>query len=589
MSKYEKILGIVVALLAATGLIGAFTDLRVLYVPAVVGMLAAATFYLMQILRQVRRQKRTLELLAESSRMTRRDVASSTDHLENALADQGRQVRAEVVGHSQKIRGFSQEKFLQIGRRDQILQHEVAELRNRLDRLRSDVLASGRETLDAVHDSEKAYRHVADATSRQVRTQVVEERRVVVSAVEKAQKQADLATAGLVTDLERAQQILARKILAHQDALRDAVDAVAEGRSAHMQEALRLSEELAADGARLSAMVSEQADVLADQRTETLKSLDEVLGRTTRAEQKILQQIDGVQSLLQAKVSLNSLASAAQPDEEQNTAIQDVIERPSASVDEVLAGQPGMPDVRALVSSIDGLRAHLDEKERRLLDQQGRETRKLNTAMRAETQDVEALLQLYRSIEPRWIMPSLGRWALNARSMLHLSTLVRDRRPNRILEVGGGSSTIWLGYLCEEIGATMISVDHDGKFLERTRYLVERHGLGHVVETRLGPIEDREIDGAAFSWYAEEAFRDVDGVEFFFVDGPPSSTGKMARFPALPAMLSRLSDDAVVVLDDAERKDEVEAVTRWLERDAGLRVIQEGLSRLAVLERVPGH
>jgi hypothetical protein len=38
----------------------------------------------------------------------------------------------------------------------------------------------------------------------------------------------------------------------------------------------------------------------------------------------------------------------------------------------------------------------------------------------------------------------------------------------------------------------------------------------------------------------------------------------MARFPALPLLRERLSDRAVVVLDDLIRSDEQEIVSRWL-------------------------
>ena len=48
------------------------------------------------------------------------------------------------------------------------------------------------------------------------------------------------------------------------------------------------------------------------------------------------------------------------------------------------------------------------------------------------------------------------------------------------------------------------------------------------------------------------------------VDGPPEKTQSHARYPALPLFYEYLSDEAVVILDDAGRKEESEIVEMWL-------------------------
>ncbi len=124
-------------------------------------------------------------------------------------------------------------------------------------------------------------------------------------------------------------------------------------------------------------------------------------------------------------------------------------------------------------------------------------------------------------------MPSLGRWALDARSMLHLRYLVDDLKPRRVVEFGGGgSSTVWLAYLCERIGAQLTSIDHHPTFLERTRSMLERHGFGGKVDLRLGgELEEHTVGSDTYSWYAREAYADLDEVDLLFIDGPPSTTG----------------------------------------------------------------
>jgi hypothetical protein len=47
------------------------------------------------------------------------------------------------------------------------------------------------------------------------------------------------------------------------------------------------------------------------------------------------------------------------------------------------------------------------------------------------------------------------------------------------------------------------------------------------------------------------------------IDGPPGLTQELARYPALPILLRMLSDDAVILLDDASRTDEAKIVKLW--------------------------
>ena len=48
------------------------------------------------------------------------------------------------------------------------------------------------------------------------------------------------------------------------------------------------------------------------------------------------------------------------------------------------------------------------------------------------------------------------------------------------------------------------------------------------------------------------------------IDGPPETTGPLARYPAGPLLFPRLKPGASIFIDDAHRHDEKEAVARWL-------------------------
>src|SRR5699024_5214599 len=82
---------------------------------------------------------------------------------------------------------------------------------------------------------------------------------------------------------------------------------------------------------------------------------------------------------------------------------------------------------------------------------------KLQIAMYDETQETEALLHLQSRIEPRAVLPSLGRWAMDAKSMLQLVDLFDEVKPKLVVEIGSGTSSVWLGYLAEEGHAQVVS------------------------------------------------------------------------------------------------------------------------------------
>ena len=61
------------------------------------------------------------------------------------------------------------------------------------------------------------------------------------------------------------------------------------------------------------------------------------------------------------------------------------------------------------------------------------------------------------------------------------------------------------------------------------------------------------------------------------------ATGPIARYPAVPVLLDRLSSTAAVVLDDMVRQDEQEVVRRWTSTVTGLAREREFFDRVAVL------
>jgi hypothetical protein len=89
-------------------------------------------------------------------------------------------------------------------------------------------------------------------------------------------------------------------------------------------------------------------------------------------------------------------------------------------------------------------------------------------------------------------------------------------------------------------------------------------------------LRTHDIGVEQFEWY-DLGLVDLpdNSVDFLVIDGPPSTTGALARYPALPLLERMLADEAVIILDDANRMDEVEDVARWFKEYPGLRHLGE--------------
>jgi predicted O-methyltransferase YrrM len=216
--------------------------------------------------------------------------------------------------------------------------------------------------------------------------------------------------------------------------------------------------------------------------------------------------------------------------------------------------------------------------------QQRRLGRDIARNQHAQTAETEALLQLFRDFEPRAPMPSSRvRWAMDPTGLLELLYLIRRKQPKVVLELGSGTSSIWIAYALEKDGGRLIAVDHMKEFADRTQSLLHRHEVNHLAEVRLAALRQLNINGDNFQWYNVDALRDINEIDLLLVDGPPSSLGEMARYPALHALESQLAPNAVVILDDADRPDEQGIVRRWITEVPGLREEPEIFSRVAVL------
>ncbi len=227
-----------------------------------------------------------------------------------------------------------------------------------------------------------------------------------------------------------------------------------------------------------------------------------------------------------------------------------------------------LDEVRAdLAKTGQRVSAALDEADRDRRLQDKRQT----AAVARHVRQTEALIQLYDRIQPRAAMPSAGGWALDPTGVLTLLEVIRQRRPNLVLELGSGTSTLWLGYALQQLGAgRVVAIDHEEHYAALTRANVVAHGLTDHVEVRVAPLTDPGLPEHETPWYDHAVMADLTDIDLLLIDGPPKATGPMARYPAVPKLVGQLAPTAVVALDDVTREDEREVWHRWRDEVEGL-------------------
>lgn len=184
------------------------------------------------------------------------------------------------------------------------------------------------------------------------------------------------------------------------------------------------------------------------------------------------------------------------------------------------------------------------------------------------TQQNQSLLWLYTQFEFTAPLPGMRGWYVSPDFAALLVELLRKHQPEVVLEFGGGTSTMIVAKTLQQLGrGHIITVDAIDHFAEITQQNVNRQGLADYVTVMVAPTTRVELNGRGWMWYDTDILNKIEKADFMIVDGPSqfNSPHRMVRYPALPCMHQRLTDNAVVVLDDTNREDEAMIAKRWQE------------------------
>jgi hypothetical protein len=178
---------------------------------------------------------------------------------------------------------------------------------------------------------------------------------------------------------------------------------------------------------------------------------------------------------------------------------------------------------------------------------------------------VESLLVVHSVLEGKPALSRTRGWAASPDFLAQLASLHHEIQPRQVLECSSGLSSLMLAALMRNQGeGHVFSLEHDPVFAEKTRCMLRQHGLDAWCTVVDAPLQYLELPDWRGQWYSVAGLPADLRVEMLVVDGPPNATGALARFPALPVLGPKFAENAIVVLDDADRPEEAETVRRWL-------------------------
>lgn len=219
---------------------------------------------------------------------------------------------------------------------------------------------------------------------------------------------------------------------------------------------------------------------------------------------------------------------------------------------------------------------------------------RLSVQLRSAAQDIPKEIDSYHyltdTLSPSRRIEPAGGWAAPYTTIARLAQLILDDRvqTKTIVELGGGISTLWLGYAARTSGVGQIySIEHDLRYYEKIKSLINEHNLNKWITLVHSPLSAYSNYQESEKWYSlsgEDWYK--SGIDMLIVDGPPGATSRKARYPAYPFFRPYLRDGALVLLDDVDRPVEWEIGLEWirLQSDLGSLSLFERLGRSTLFE-----
>jgi predicted O-methyltransferase YrrM len=191
--------------------------------------------------------------------------------------------------------------------------------------------------------------------------------------------------------------------------------------------------------------------------------------------------------------------------------------------------------------------------------------------------NIEYSMSLNRYISPQVPLPHSRGWAASPDFLWIIIKYMIERNPRHILELGSGLSTLYIGYMLKKTGTgTLCSVEHSEPYYKEVLKTLATHELQSCVHMIYAPLEQTIVRGQGAIWYQPDLLvSDENSIDMLIIDGPPAVQGKQSRYPAIPLLHKKLAHNAIIIMDDYNRKSDRESVQEWLKEYPDIKMLEE--------------
>ena len=162
-------------------------------------------------------------------------------------------------------------------------------------------------------------------------------------------------------------------------------------------------------------------------------------------------------------------------------------------------------------------------------------------------------------------LPYTKDWSAAADFLQLIADHCLEQQPETILECSSGLTSLVLARCCQiNNRGKVFSLENGEEYAVNTQKHITDYQLDDYASIIHAPLDNISIDGTEFAWYSPGKIPDCK-IDMLVIDGPPGFLQKNSRYPALPLLFDRMSEECVVFLDDAARDDEKEIINLWRE------------------------
>lgn len=218
------------------------------------------------------------------------------------------------------------------------------------------------------------------------------------------------------------------------------------------------------------------------------------------------------------------------------------------------------------------------------IESQNRKIEALSRGFHAEIRNVssqlEAVIRIQSYLDTGRLLPPFHGWPVSPDIACLLMQKIERKPYDIILEFGSGTSTVLIARSLDRLQhrqrPLQVAFEHLEKYRSETAALLRESKLEHhKVELVLAPLSNTQGDDKTeenYKFYEcqsklSDLARKYSSASLnllVIIDGPPGLTGRHARFPAVPTVLSAFPHAAIdFILDDTKRTEEQEIVAMW--------------------------